>query len=88
MPEKYIKASECEKYFYDHLDDYNIISAMNAIEEMPAADVAPVRHGKWIYDNWCEFKCSECGEYSNSKPYKGKEKYCPNCGSRMGGEIK
>ena len=42
MAEKYIRSSECEKYFYNHLDDYNIISAMNAIEEMPAADVVEV----------------------------------------------
>lgn len=42
MPEKYIKASDCEKYFYEHLDDFHIAGAMNAIDEMPAADVAPV----------------------------------------------
>ena len=42
MAEKYIKASECEKYFYEHLDDVHIAGAMNAIDEMPAADVAPV----------------------------------------------
>lgn len=44
-----------------------------------------VRHGEWIYDHWCEFKCSECGEWSNSKPYKGRELYCPNCGAKMDG---
>ena len=42
MPEKYIKAADCEKYFYDHLDDVHIAAAMNAIDEMPAADVVPV----------------------------------------------
>lgn len=42
MAEKYVKASECEKYFYEHLDDNNIICAMNAIEEMPASDVVEV----------------------------------------------
>ena len=42
MPEKYIKASDCEKYFYEHLDDVHIAGAMNAIDEMPAADVVPV----------------------------------------------
>ena len=55
------------------------------LNKIPAADVAPIKHGKWIYDCWCEFKCSECGEHSNSKPYKGKEKYCPNCGAKMDG---
>ena len=42
MPEKYIKAADCEKYFYEHLDDVHIAGAMNAIDEMPAADVVPV----------------------------------------------
>ena len=53
------------------------------IKSIPAADVIPVRHGRWIYDHWCEFRCSVCGEFSNSKPYRGKENYCPNCGARM-----
>ena len=47
MTEKYIKASECEKYFYEHLDDNGMIGAMNAIDEMPAADVQPVKRGRW-----------------------------------------
>ena len=58
---------------------------IDSISKLPAADVAPVRHGRWIYDHWCEFKCSVCGEFSNSKPYRGKENYCPNCGARMDG---
>jgi membrane protease subunit (stomatin/prohibitin family) len=42
------------------------------------------RHeAEWVYDHWCEFKCSNCGNWSNSKPYKGKEKYCPECGAKM-----
>ena len=42
MTEKYIKASECEEYFYKHLDDLNMAAAMNAIDEMPNADVTEV----------------------------------------------
>ena len=38
---------------------------------------------EWIYDHCCEFKCSNCGNWSNSKPYKGREKYCPECGAKM-----
>ena len=38
---------------------------------------------EWVYDHWCEFKCSNCGNWSNSKPYKGMEKYCPECGAKM-----
>lgn len=40
------------------------------------------RIAKWVYDHWCEFKCSNCGAYSISTP-KGKEPYCYNCGAKM-----
>lgn len=52
------------------------------VECVPTADVVPVVHGKWIYDHWCEFKCSCCGHFSLTIP-RGKEKYCPNCGAKM-----
>lgn len=42
-----------------------------------------LNEAKWVYDHWCEFKCSNCGNFSNSKPHKGMEKYCPECGSKM-----
>ena len=64
------------------------MNAVHRIKDFPAADVAPVRHGRRIYDHWCEFKCSVCGEFSNSKPYRGKENYCPNCGAIMDGKCK
>lgn len=52
---------------------------------MPAADVAPVVHGKWAHlggDEWC---CTNCGnvistEGSWEHPY---QKCCPNCGAKM-----
>ena len=47
----------------------------------PAADVVPVRHGRW---NWIGFniECSECGHM----PYfecTEMPNYCPNCGALM-----
>lgn len=42
MAEKYIKAFECEKYFYEHLDDLHMTDAMNAIEKIPAVDMVDV----------------------------------------------
>ena len=88
MPEKYIKASECEKYFYEHLDDVHIAGAMNAVDEMPAADVAPVRHGYWIeQENWAlddyYYTCSACGEDYNTIDGTPDYNFCPNCGAKM-----
>ena len=62
------------------------------LENMPVADVAPVRHG---HDTGrCRiFQCSECGygvidiyqEDEHNYPV-GEFNYCPNCGAKMGGE--
>ena len=57
------------------------------IEALPAADVAPVVHGRWEHlggDEWC---CPVCGfvittEGSWDKPTK---KYCEECGAKMDG---
>lgn len=55
--------------------------------EVPSADVAPVRHGRWIEGPMC-IECSCCGELFNDEimymhdPF-GKPRYCPCCGSRM-----
>ena len=69
MAEKYIKASDCEKYFYKHLDDVHIVGVMNAIDEMPNADVVPVvrcRDCKY-YDkkyHQCKLHSEEPDQYS------------------------
>ena len=48
----------------------------------PAADVAPVRHGRWV-DNGIPDSmlsgCSVCGFTCGSSSFF----YCPNCGAKM-----
>lgn len=62
------------------------------VRDFPAADVAEVKHGKWIeYPRAHYFKCSECKEtvpYKKAVLIRGKRKYkyCPNCGAKMGAE--
>lgn len=57
---------------------------------IPAADVAPVRHGRWI-DAYPDIEpnpmfmygiCSECGFEQGISKYLN---YCPNCGAKMDG---
>ena len=52
------------------------------IESFPAADVAPVVHGRKIEDGdiGCFWLCSLCGE---CLPYGAN--YCPHCGAKMDG---
>ena len=62
------------------------------VDAIPAADVAPVVHGRWIeytkviipepYNKWEQaWKCSECGFDDGFVAYN----YCPNCGAKMDG---
>lgn len=80
--------------------DFTCGEAVRAIRSIPSADVAPVRHGRWIWDengmDWGigSWRCSECrarpetwwqGERS-SPLNKSGHYYCPNCGAKMDGE--
>ena len=56
-----------------------------AISSLPAADVAPVRHGRWIpsdYTGDCCYTCSECG-FERDAYLLDVGDYCPACGARM-----
>ena len=67
------------------------------IMSIPAADVAPIVHGRWIWDkdgmDWGigAWRCSICyarpetwwqGDKSNPRNKSGHY-YCPNCGAKM-----
>ena len=67
-----------------------IESVLEYAENLPAADVAPVRHGRWI-DAYPDIEpnpmfmygiCSECGFEQGISKYLN---YCPNCGAKMDG---
>lgn len=56
--------------------------------DAPAADVAPVVHGKWIEDH-DYLKCPECGvmvKWDFTFFDIGNWNYCPNCGAKMDGK--
>ena len=59
------------------------------INSIPAADVAPVVHGRWIYKG--EYAvCTECGgrsgtQYDGVEPIPLMTQFCPNCGAKMDG---
>ena len=67
---------------------YSREDAADCIRYMDAADVAPVRHGRWISKNhhgyeWV-FVCSNC-DYVDGYPFNDRHNYCPNCGAKMDG---
>lgn len=72
---------------------YKASEIYSAIDNAPSANVATVRHGRWIeytkviipepYNKWEQaWKCSECGFDDGFVAYN----YCPNCGAKMDGD--
>lgn len=65
--------------------------ALKTIERIkPAADVAPLRHGRWVYnedyEEWAEkYVCSVCNRNAlTDGDYRHElTDYCPNCGAKM-----
>lgn len=70
-------------YLQRHIngDGYACVQSMNILD-IPAADVVPVRHGKWAqtgYDHGLKVcECSVC-----KKRAYGSTKFCSNCGAVM-----
>lgn len=58
-------------------------------KELPALDVAPVVHARWIVKrmagNTIALQCSACENYDN--PSKVRGNFCWNCGARVDGEA-
>ena len=64
------------------------------LSDLPAVDVAEVRHGRWVFDHmtgeWSYYShCSECNyqEFFANEDVEKRHKYCLNCGARMGKEA-
>lgn len=66
---------------------------MDRIMVAPVADVAEVRHGKWLLERepngepYC-FHCSVCDSDFHHIGIKTASDYCPNCGAKMDGDTK
>jgi NADH pyrophosphatase NudC (nudix superfamily) len=65
--------------------EFDLIDALEMIENFPAADVAPVRHSYWEHKITSNEEnigiCHNC-EYPVNW-FWGQARYCPNCGARM-----
>ena len=63
----------------------------NAILDIPAVDVTPVRHERWQYkrttdDGFAIVECTGCGDEAYAISYVVKSRsFCPNCGAKMDG---
>ena len=85
---EYIRREDVIEWFMPYAHAEESIDAdvvISDIKGMKAADVAPVRHGQWIYDKKAQRPyCSVCKGYfygATNSPMS----YCPNCGAKMDG---
>ena len=77
-------------------------TAARRIDQMKAADVQPVKHGRWLghhaiwidqpkIEGWfVQAKCSECEKWAHvMNPYTKSVDYecCPHCSARMDGDA-
>ena len=91
--------SEIKSYEFSHCPEYMqdwatklkraiLDDIVGGIMDIPAADVAPVRHGRWKRYGKNLGECSECGEIvsvkSNHCPACGYN-HCPMCGRELKG---
>ena len=72
----------------DMLDDFCVNESFyDALQTIPTADVAPVRHGYWVKekrDVLIHWHCSACKEcFYLDEP---NAEYCPHCGAKMDGK--
>lgn len=76
-------------YQSEELCPSEYVKLEDALNNIPAADVAPVRHGRWMNANsrpktyWR--RCTACGGLAYFCGIGCSYKYCPNCGADMRG---
>ena len=88
--DEYIKKEDIEQKIQDGLNNlvlgYDAIEVLGMIYEMPAADVSPVRHGRWERTADGAALCTACKRKMNPSQYGYA--FCSLCGAIMDGERK
>ena len=89
---EYIDRAAVEKFIEDGLNNpdktkrfgHDAIEIIAEVHYMPAADVAPVVHGRWddSLDGITPY-CTVCG--NSHRLMTRTPNYCPNCGAKMDG---
>ena len=80
--------TSCRKYsFAESCDAFAVDSILKAI---PAADVAPVRHGQWVqvivhveFEDGFVDRVEECCSACHAPNERRCTYFCPNCGAKM-----
>jgi hypothetical protein len=106
MPKEYIKRDLAMQCVYQYLMEQTVSKyatyelclatragismALEVLDDVPAADVAPVVHGEWIVNPKREYDyiCSVCGGDAPEDRWRNNAiltPFCPHCGAKMDG---
>ena len=95
-------SEEIRKYYYKNPPNFSygegfdrgLDRAQRAILDAPAADVAPVRHGRWVqvicheeFEDGFVDRVKECCSVCHAPNWQRTTNYCPNCGAKMDGGV-
>ena len=93
---EYIEKAELIKKLCFETAEWYYSPVIKTIKEFPAADVQPVKRGRWAQIGEQSAKCTACGGVLKSNGidktgkaliFKAVYHYCPNCGARMDGDT-
>lgn len=88
---EYIEKAELIKKLCFETAEWYCSPTIKTIKEFPAADVQPVKYGRWseCYTDSRLYSgiCSVCGGAAIRSVKANPLGYCPNCGARMDGDT-
>jgi hypothetical protein len=95
-------SEEIRKYYYKNPPNFSygegfdrgLDRAQRAILDAPAADVATVRHGRWVqvicheeFEDGFVDRVKECCSVCHAPNGRKTTNYCPDCGAKMDGGV-
>ena len=69
----------------DHAQGIDGREVVQILEDIPAADVVPVVHSRWVLGGYDDmyYVCEKCGHKQSEYYAKPTANFCPNCGAKM-----
>ena len=84
----FVRRADIVEKFMDRLPSISVGYLCKVADEIPAADVRPVKVGHWIIHKSDLFPADstiECDQCHAEQPIWIDDNFCPNCGAKMGG---
>lgn len=84
----FVRRADIVEKFMDRLPSISVGYLCKIADEIPTAEVRPVKEGHWIRhisDLFPADSTIECDQCHAEQPIWIDDNFCPNCGAMMGG---